>query len=89
VTKEKTKMDVSQILATLKSEKKATAARLVALTRAVKILRKLRGGETVITKTDNNYSTVAANRRRGKLAWRTRMRNQKAKLSVMKSKRAA
>jgi hypothetical protein len=79
-------MDVSQILAELKAERKQTAARLVALSHALKILRRLRAPMHHAKVTT---SSVAANSRRGKLAWKTRMRNQREKLSVMNHKRAA
>lgn len=81
-------MDVAQILAELKHERKQTAARLVALSHAVKTLRRLRGvgtrGATLTMK-----PSVAANRLRGRKAWATRMKNQRAKLAVLRSKKAA
>jgi len=80
-------MDVQSILADLKKERQQTAMRLVALSRAVKILRKLRtpmhGAKLTMR------PSVAANRVRGRKAWATRMRNQRAKLSIMRGKKAA
>lgn len=82
-------MDVSQILASLKQERKQAAGeylaalkRFEALNRAVKVLRRAPMNHA-------KDSTVAANRRRGRKAWRTRLKNQKHKLHVMKSRKAA
>jgi hypothetical protein len=80
-------MDVQSILAELKHEQKETRQKLAGLNRALKVLRTLRGpmhGATLTTK-----PSIAANRKRGRKAWLTRMRNQREKLSVMKTKRAA
>jgi hypothetical protein len=79
-------MDVSQILAELKNERKQVALRLVALSRAVKILRRLRGP---IHHAKITTSNVAANRSRGRKAWATRVRNQKKKLALVRGKVAA
>jgi hypothetical protein len=81
-------MDVSTIVSGLKAEKKEHAQQVVLISRVLRIFRRLRSAPRRDVKQTMRPS-VAANRLRGRKAWQTRMRNQRAKLSVMKSKRAA
>jgi hypothetical protein len=78
-------MDIQSILGDLKKEKMETASRLVALSRAIRSLRNLRAPKHSAKVTT---SSVAANRIRGRKAWRTRVKNQKAKMALVRSKAA-
>ena len=80
-------MDLAEILKSIGDERKQMAARLIVLARAARILKKLRA--PMHHAKVSLSPSVAQNRIRGRKAWKTRLKNQREKLSILRAKRAA